>query len=371
MISNSKRLCLALALALGSAAVGAAEMTASERDQVRQDLRDAQKQLAEVGRRVAELSAKIGGDPSQVQMFRYLGNPDRAVIGVILGESDANGVRIDGVTPGGPAEKAGLQAGDTIIAVRGASIAGERPTTALREALKDLKDGDKVALSYVRDGKTRSTEVVATRQGNFELLAGPQAHAFWFDKGDLPMPAPLPPDFEEQIESIVERSIGDAGDVRINMLAMSSMGGLRLTSLNPGLGRYFGATEGALVLEVDSERYKGLQAGDVILEIDGKPVKDPRDAMRELSRQDPDRPVELKLQRDRVPQLVKVTVPEKSGAFLLPPPAHAPRAVVPPTPPAPPAPPATPRAPAPAPKAAPHPAAAPVAAPGVAPPTLV
>lgn len=362
MISSSKRLCLALAMALGSAGLGAAEMTASERDQLRQQLRDAQSQLAEVGRRVAELSAKIGGDPSQVQMFRYLGNPDRAVIGVILGDSDASGVHIEGVTPGGPAEKAGLRAGDTITAVRGASIAGERPTMALREALKDLKDGDKVALSYVRDGKTHSTEVVATRQGSFELLAGPQARAFWFDNGELPMVAPLPPDFEERIESIVERSVGDARDMRINMLAMSAMGGLRLTSLNPGLGRYFGATEGALVLEVDAERYKGLQPGDVILEIDGKAVKDPRDALRELSRQDPSRQVELKLQRDRVPQLVKVTVPEKSGAFLLPPP-HPPHA------PLPPAPPAAPRAPAP--KAAPQPAAAPVAVPRVAPPAVV
>jgi len=345
MISSSKRLCLALALAIGSASLGAAELTPSERDELRRELRDAQSQLAEVGRRVAELSAQIGGDPSQVQMFRYLGNPDRAVIGVILGDSAAEGVRVEGVTPGGPAEKAGLQAGDTITGVRGASIAGERPVVALREALKDLKDGDKVALDYVRDAKVHSTEIVATRQGNFELLAGPQTGAFWFDKGDMPLIAPLPPDFEQRIESIVERSIGDAGDMRINMMAISAMGGLRLTSLNAGLGRYFGATEGTLVLEVDSERYKGLQAGDVIFEVDGKPVKDPREAMRELSRQDPSRQVEIKLQRDRVPQLVKISVPGKSGAFTAPPAPH------PPTPPA-------------APKAAPRPAAAPMSAPG-------
>jgi hypothetical protein len=34
-----------------------------------------------------------------------------------------------------------------------------------------------------------------------------------------------------------------------------------------------------------------------------------------LSQQDPTRPVELKLQRDRVPQLVQLTVPEKNRVF--------------------------------------------------------
>ncbi len=346
MVSNSKRLCLALAMALGSAGIGAAEITTAERDQLRQQLREAQMQLAEVGKRVAELSAQIGGDEAQVQMFRYLGNPDRAVIGVILGEGGTNGVRIDGVTPGGPAEKAGLQAGDTITAVRGAAIAGERPTLALREALKDLKVGDKVSLSYVRAGQTASTEIVAARQGSFELLAGPQGRAFWFEHGDMPAIAPLPPGFDEEIETIVERAIDDAGGMRVNVMAMSGLGGLNLTSLNPGLGRYFGVAEGALVIEVDSKRYPGLQAGDVILEVDGKAVSNPRDAMRELSRQDPSRPVELKLQRDRVPQLVKISVPEKSRAFM-----------APPAPPAPPSPPAAPRAPTP--PAAPHSMAAP------------
>ncbi len=380
MNSNIKSLCLALAIALGCTGVGAEEITPAQREQLRQELREAQKQLADVGRRVAELSAEIGGDPAQVQMFRYLGNPDRAVIGVILGEGAGPGVRVEGVTPGGPAEKAGLKAGDTITAARGAAIAGNRPALALREALKDLKDGDKVSLSYLRDGKTFSTEVVATRQGSFELLAGPNARSFVFqsDNGET---IHFPPGMDPAIEAIVEREIGDGSDMRINMMAMSAMGGLRLTSLNPELGRYFGASEGALVLEVDSERYRGLQAGDIILEVDARAVKDPREAMRELSRQDPTRQVELKIQRDRVAQLVKISVPEKSRAFLAPPtppappappsPPGAPRA---PTPPAPPAPPAeaqpswTPSA---APVPAPRPTIAPVTAPRVIRPLVV
>lgn len=349
MISKTKGLCLALAIALGSATVSAAQTPPADQEQLRQELREAQKQLSEIGRRVAELSMQIGDDPARVQMFRYLGNPDRAVIGVLLGDEDKDGVHIEGVTPGGPAEKAGLRAGDTITAIRGTRIAGASPNEALREALRDLKEGDKIAVSYLREGKTYSTEIAATRQGSFfGMLGAPNARSFVFESNQGES-LHFPPELDPAMTSIVERAMKDNGGLRVNMMAMSALGGLRLTSLNPGLGRYFGVNEGALVLEVDAERYKGLQPGDVILEVDGKPIKDPRDAMRELSRQDPSHQVELKLQRDRVPQLAKVSVPEKPGAFM-----------PPPAPPAPPTPPPAMRAPrAPTPMAAPTPAPAP------------
>jgi regulator of sigma E protease len=61
-----------------------------------------------------------------------------------------------------PAQKAGLQAGDTIVAVAG------RPVTSfeeLRTALAD-KGGKPITVEYVRDGERRSTTVVAaTREG--------------------------------------------------------------------------------------------------------------------------------------------------------------------------------------------------------------
>lgn len=349
MISNHKRLCLALAMTLFGASLSAAQTSPVDQEQLRQELREAQKQLSEVGRRVAELSAQMGDDPARVQMFRYLGNPDRAVIGVLLGEEGQHGVSVEGVTPGGPAEKAGLRSGDTITAVRGKQIAGERANEALRDALRDLKDGDKVTINYLRGGKAYAAEMAATRQGSaFALFGGPNMQGFAFES---PQGESLhfPPNMDPEVEAMVERATRDAGGLRVNMMAMSAMGGLRLTALNAGLGRYFGVNNGALVLEVDGDRYTGLQPGDVILEVDGNPIEDPRDAMRELSRQNPEKKVELKLQRDRIPQLVKISVPEKSRAFF-----------APPAPPAPPTPPPAMSAPRPpAPPHAPHPAAAP------------
>ena len=65
------------------------------------------------------------------------------------------GVRITGTTPGSPAEKAGLLAGDVIIKL------GDAPTPTLREfseALKALAPGDKIGLTVLREGKTMTVE---------------------------------------------------------------------------------------------------------------------------------------------------------------------------------------------------------------------
>lgn len=329
----------ALALALAGGALAQAPDAQSE--QLRQELREAKRQLAEIGQRVAELSMQLGDDEARVRVIRHLGNPDRAVIGVILADGESDGVGVQGVSPGGPADKAGLRAGDVIIAVRGASLAGEHPQQALREALKDLKAGDKVAIRWRRDGREQSSEITAERQGSFAFFGDGGARAFTFDSDGGEWAPLMGDDFDKRIEAIVERSLDGPGGLHLNINSMFGLGGLRLSSLNPGLARYFGTSEGALVLDVDEEKYRGLEAGDVILEIDGKPVKDPRDAMRELGRHDASDRVALKLQRERVTQMVDITLPEKGArAFLLPPAPPAPPA--PPVPPAAPAPPAAP-----------------------------
>ena len=69
------------------------------------------------------------------------------------------GVRLSGVVPGSPAEKAGLTAGDIIVRLGSTTIPDLR---AFADALKPLNPGDKVRVVFTRDGKERSieTEVV-------------------------------------------------------------------------------------------------------------------------------------------------------------------------------------------------------------------
>lgn len=68
------------------------------------------------------------------------------------------------VTPGGPADKAGLKAGDVITKL------GDRPVTSYEELFSEIwshKPGEKVKITYQRDGKEATTEVtLGQREGD-------------------------------------------------------------------------------------------------------------------------------------------------------------------------------------------------------------
>jgi putative serine protease PepD len=90
----------------------------------------------------------------------------RAYLGVSTGESltSTQGALIGEITPGGPADHAGLRAadsltgagGDLIVAINGKSVTGPDD---LSSVISDLKPGDKATVSYVRDGQRETTQV--------------------------------------------------------------------------------------------------------------------------------------------------------------------------------------------------------------------
>jgi S1-C subfamily serine protease len=78
------------------------------------------------------------------------------VRGVVGQDFQPAGVAIVSVTTGGPADKAGLRAGDVITKV------GDAPVTtvqSLTEALADDKPGQQVQVAYVRDGSRKTAQV--------------------------------------------------------------------------------------------------------------------------------------------------------------------------------------------------------------------
>ena len=92
----------------------------------------------------------------------HVTNSHRAAIGAevttVLGAdgSAAQGVGVVTVTGGGPADRAGLKAGDVITSVG----AQETPdTTALSQALAAASPGDEVTLTVSRDGESRDVQV--------------------------------------------------------------------------------------------------------------------------------------------------------------------------------------------------------------------
>src|SRR5213593_2075606 len=69
--------------------------------------------------------------PREPREFTYSFNDNRGRIGVVVkseadSETDKIGAKIEGVTPGGPAAKAGLKVGDIITKFNGTALAGAK-----------------------------------------------------------------------------------------------------------------------------------------------------------------------------------------------------------------------------------------------------
>ncbi len=115
-------------------------------------LADAQRRLEDAAREIAELSREAAGPGAFGEFNYFIPNPRRAMLGVNLGGTVPNGggVRVEGVSPGGPAAEAGVKSGDVIVAIEA------KPVTTGRElvrAMEAVEPGDKVELDLKRDGK--------------------------------------------------------------------------------------------------------------------------------------------------------------------------------------------------------------------------
>lgn len=204
--------------------------------------------------------------------FSYSGNRGR--IGVIVNtaantQTDKLGARIDGITPGGPAEKAGLKAGDIITKFNGTTLAGvsaededqSGPGTKLIELAHALDPGDTVKVEYRRGSDVKTATFVAEEVKepmvmSDRVLVGPR----------MEMPRTPMPMMGNEFSFCF-------GDTWCN---------LDLVTLNPDLGDYFGTREGILVVKAPSDSGLPLKGGDVILAIGGRKPTSPAHAMRIL-----------------------------------------------------------------------------------------
>jgi membrane-associated protease RseP (regulator of RpoE activity) len=90
------------------------------------------------------------------------GVPDVPRGGVLLGVAvepstgDASGARVAEVVPGSPAADAGIEVGDVITKVDDTSISD---ASELVSTIRSHESGDKVTITYERDGESHSTDV--------------------------------------------------------------------------------------------------------------------------------------------------------------------------------------------------------------------
>lgn len=113
----------------------------------------AERVVYEIANRQARLQFTRPRQPEPQQSAR---RGFRVRIGLIPSYSEQEGVLLEGVAPGSPAEKAGLKAGDRIIAVMGQRVKNIEELTSLYER---MEAGKPVEFTVIREGKEIKVQV--------------------------------------------------------------------------------------------------------------------------------------------------------------------------------------------------------------------
>ncbi len=185
---------------------------------------------------------------------------ERAYLGVYVeGPAEAGGLQLAEIVAGSPAAKAGLQAGDVIVALGDTTVGSEEE---LRAAIGALGVGSKVKITFLRDGEKRRTSA--------RLAAAPEEmkseEIGEIAEGDA-----------EVVELVDISEGGKAGFIDIEGLnglgdlapaASSDSGwmGVQLQSTDDGQSAVLDGIDGS------PAQAAGLEAGDVIELFDGEEV---------------------------------------------------------------------------------------------------
>ena len=167
------------------------------------------------------------------------GSVKRAILGITMQEIDdkiadelklssRNGVYIVEVSKSGAADKAGIKAGDVLVAIDSIRLTN---SASVQEAVSRFSPGDKAVVTVIRDGKEKNMEVVfkGTSQENGTLS----------DDGSV---------------AFYGSSIKAADDETLKKFGLKS--GVEIVELGPGKMMEAGATEGFIILYVNDHPVK-------------------------------------------------------------------------------------------------------------------
>ena len=333
-----------------------------EVERAREELSRAHRELREASREIANAHRALAAESAELTTVRHLNLGDRAVLGVVLGQETAEGVKIIGVSPDGPAERAGLQAGDVVVAIRGEDLgaeSGSKGRETLFRAMDEIQDGETIAVAVERNGESLSFEVTPERRE-------PSSWQTMIRIPEAPLAADAPEvvierievphidhkALEAHIESLTEelktrelRFVTPDGeeleiskefvlpeDFEVEIAEMSELAGhalkeanvwfglpyaqgLELAEVNEGLGAYFATERGVLVLKARPDNAYRLESGDVVLDIDGRAVNSPADLIRALREIEPGSEIEFAIKRDRKDETLSIVMPENRLGF--------------------------------------------------------
>ncbi len=338
---------------------------ARELSEVKRELERAHANLRRASQEVAQVHRELHRADRALAPEVRLG-ASRAVIGVVLGNNTPEGVQIIGISPDGPAERAGLQQGDVIVSLMGEPLSknGVDGRRVLSDAMDVVEPGDELTIVYRRGDETIEKTLTAEERTPFSWQsvtrlsstapvvpeppgapgaptapAAPEAPLI-VQSIDLPTMEfeelkrslkDMEKEFEER-RIIIERfapadgsegsaeayffgldEFSEAGDAALASaglwFAMPLTRGLKLAELDPELGSYFQAEEGVLVLAAREDNALMLKTGDVILSIASDKVQRPGDVVRALRNVNAGDVISLQIMRHGVDQTLDVEIP--------------------------------------------------------------
>jgi len=171
-------------------------------------------------------------------------------------ESDKFGAYINAVTPGSPADKAGIVAGDIIARIAGKSLTEKtssddsNPGLRLISLIATLPVGKPVDVELRRGSQTVNVKVTPNDEpGTFARIAPSIANIQRLptdrSNGDIMLRTmPAMPSMGQQFEAFTNGN----GDLAYAFGGNGLLANFELAPVNPKLGAYFGTSEGVLVV---------------------------------------------------------------------------------------------------------------------------
>lgn len=227
-------------------------------------------------------------DPNDLADVIVTGYGNKAMLGVTT-QSDTKGAKIISVIKGAGAEKAGIKVGDIITRVDNAKI---EKTDDITKAIKDKKTGDKVTVTFIRDGKEQkvTAELSKWRGVSYNYNFDDMARTFDIDFDNIPQPPTAP-------------------NVRVQ--------GYSLHNNAPKIGLSVQDTDegrGVKVLSVEDEsvaKKAGILKDDVIMDVDGKAVHNTSDITALIRDSRTKVSVSLGVERNGKLQTIDLRMPRK------------------------------------------------------------
>jgi serine protease Do len=220
------------------------------------------------------------------QMSFFSEDENRAMLGVTT-EGEDKGAEIQSVTKESAAEKAGLKSGDIITKIDDRKIESSDDVT---EAIRSRKPGDKVSVTYLRDGKEQKTTAELTKWKGFRMNA-------------ISIPRVQLDGLDHQMEGLK----GFAPEpFTLNDMSGRPKLGLSIQDTDDGVG--------AKVLDVDDESpaaKAGIKEGDVIVGVDDTDVKGTEDVVRATRGKADKTSFQFKIKRGNSTQTIEVKIPRK------------------------------------------------------------